>query len=84
MKLGIDNGCQKAKVAFNEYLEWLAVGIKSIKIILNPDAIILSSGITKQGEKLLSPLKAKLNKDINIEISLLQDDAGVFGSANLI
>ena len=51
---------------------------------LNPDAIILSGGITKQGDKLLSPLKERLNSDINVEISALGDDAGIFGAANLI
>ena len=80
----LDNYCEVAKKAFDEYLDWICVGIKNIKMILNPDAIVLAGGITKQGDKLLKPLKTKLDKDINVEISILQDDAGVFGAANLI
>lgn len=80
----LDKKCVIAEKVFDKYLDWITVGIKSIKMALGPDAIILSGGITKQGDKLLTPLKAKLNEDINVEISLLQDDAGVFGAANLI
>jgi len=79
----LDKNCEIAQKCFDEYLEWLSVGIKSIKMILNPDAIILSGGITKQGDKLLTPLKQKLSNGINVEISMLGSNAGVFGAANL-
>ena len=80
----LDNACPVAEDVFDKYLDWLAVGIKSIKMILGTDAIILSGGITKQGNKILEPLKDKLNSDINVEISVLGDDAGVYGAANLL
>lgn len=80
----LDRNCVIAEECFNEYLEWLAIGIKNTKMILNPDAIILSGGITRQGDKLLKPLKQKLGSDINVEISMLGSNAGVFGAANLI
>lgn len=80
----LDEKCPVAEKVFKEYVDWIAVGIKSINMIIGPDAVILSGGITREGEKLLVPLRAALKKDINIELSRLREDAGVFGAASLV
>ena len=45
--------------------------------------IVLAGGVTKQGETLLKPLKEELKKEIRIEISTLQGEAGALGAAML-
>jgi len=80
----IDKGCPIAVKVFEEYLDWLAVGIKSLINVLGPDAVILAGGITQQGDKLLAPLKERVQfEGVEIRISDLQSDAGALGAAML-
>ena len=79
----LDKNCDVTKKVFDKYLDWLAVGLTSLINVFGPDAIVLAGGITKQGEKLVKPLREKLNTSINIEISKLQSDAGALGAAVL-
>ena len=62
---------------------YLAGGIESLANIFGPDCIVLAGGVTLQGDKLLAPLKAELKKDIRVEISTLQRNAGALGAAML-
>lgn len=75
--------CPVAKKVFDTYLDYLAVGIKSVDMAFGPDVIVLAGGITKEGEKLLNPLRKKLPDDIRVEVSTLQSDAGSLGAAML-
>lgn len=77
----LNMGCKVAQEVFKRYIKYLATGIESLENIFAPDAIVLAGGITSQGEKILKPLKAELRKNIRIEISSLQNDAGVLGAA---
>ena len=79
----LDKGCEVTQKVFDKYIDWLAVGLISLINIFGPDAIVLAGGITKQGEKLIKPLRERLNTNINIEISKLQSDAGALGAAVL-
>lgn len=80
----IDEDCDVAKKVFDEYIEWIAVGIKSLINIFGPDAVILAGGITQQGDRLINPLRKLIdNSDVAIEISQLQNDAGAIGAAML-
>ncbi len=79
----LELGCRTAGEVFAAYISSLAAGIESLNNILDPDAFILAGGITAQGDKLLLPLKEKLNAGIRVEISSLQSDAGVLGAAML-
>ncbi len=79
----MNEGCEVAKAVFDQYLNYLAVGIDSLANIFGPDAIILAGGITKEGEGLLTPLREKLHTDVPIRISELQNDAGALGAAML-
>ena len=72
-----------AKKVFDNYTDYLAAGIDSVVNAYDPDAFVLTGGITGQGEKLLAPLKAKLNSKIEIRISKLQGDAGALGATLL-
>lgn len=79
----LDKGCIVANKVFDTYLDYLATGIKSINMVFGPDAIVLAGGITKEGEKILKPLRKKLRADIRLEVSVLQSDAGSLGAAML-
>ncbi|HAL63458.1 MAG TPA: glucokinase [Clostridiales bacterium] len=77
----IDKGCTVAERVYRRYIKYLARGIESLANIFGPDVIVLAGGITEQGDKILKPLKAELKKDVRIEISSLQSDAGALGAA---
>ncbi len=79
----LDKGCEVAQKVFDTYLDYLAAGLNSINNVFGPDAIILSGGITKQGDKLLKPLKERIMMDIRLDISSLQNTAGSIGAAML-
>ena len=79
----LDEGCETANKVFDEYIDWVAVGIKSLINIFGPDAIILAGGITQQGDRLIRPLRERVNTDVVLEISRLQNDAGALGAAML-
>lgn len=79
----LDEGCETANRVFDEYIDWVAVGIKSLINIFGPDAIILAGGITQQGDRLIKPLRECVNTDVVLEISRLQNDAGALGAAML-
>lgn len=79
----IDGDCPVARDVLDKYLDYVAVGIKSLDNIFGPDAVVLAGGITNAGDKLLAPLKEKLPKDLRVDISTLQNDAGSFGAAML-
>ena len=79
-----DKGCEVSKEVLDWYFDWLAVGIRSIIKIFAPDAVILAGGISAQKEKILAPLKKRINMpDVELEISELQNDAGAIGAAIL-
>lgn len=75
--------CPVAKGTFDIYLTYLAAGINGLKNIFDPDMIVLSGGLANAGELLLNPLKEKLDSDLQIEISVLKNDAGICGAALL-
>ena len=79
-----DKGCEVSKEVLDWYFDWLAVGIRSIIKIFAPDAVNLAGGISAQKEKILAPLKKRINMpDVELEISELQNDAGAIGAAIL-
>lgn len=75
--------CPVAKDVFSKYLDRLAVGLKNIAYIFDPDVIVLAGGITKDGELFIDELRRRVNTDVPIEISALQSDAGAYGAAML-
>lgn len=79
----LEKDCAVAKKVFDNYLAYLASGIKSLTFVFDTDMIVLSGGLTNEGEKFLNPLKEKLNVDIPVVISSLKSDAGIVGAAML-
>ena len=79
----LNENCPVAKSVFDRYLNWLCVGLRSLKKIFDPDIILLGGGIANEGDALLKPLQEKLGMDVNVKVATLQNDAGVFGAANL-
>ena len=77
----LDKKCPVAQAVFDEYLDYLALGINGLERIFNPDMIVIAGGITNSGDKLLKPLLKKLDRDICVKISKLKNDAGIYGAA---
>lgn len=75
--------CPVARNVVKRYVAYLSAGIKNLKNIFGPDAIVLSGGITESGEKLFDLIKEEVGEDVRIEISRLQNDAGAMGAAML-
>ena len=65
------------------YIRHIALGLKSLIRVLQPDAVVLSGAITKQEDNLLLPLREMTGLDTDIYISQLKNDAGVIGAAAL-
>ncbi len=79
----IEKNCPVAKNVLECYTSYLAAGIESIIRVFSPDAVILAGGITREGDKLLNPIKEKVKLDTPILISSLYNDAGIVGAALL-
>lgn len=79
----LKSGCKTAESVFEKYTDYLAAGIKSLINIFSPDIVVLSGGITLQGDVILKPIAEKVNSSVPIKISALQSDAGIVGAAML-
>ena len=80
----LDDDCPVAKRVLDEYLTYLAHGIGNLVQIFSPEVVLLSGGITKEGDRLLTPLKEKLGDEVDVKIATLKNDAGIFGAAALV
>ena len=75
--------CPVAEKVFEQYIDYLAVGIRNIINIFRPGIVIIAGGISEAGDMLLKPLVEKVNSNVPIKISRLQNDAGIIGAALL-
>ena len=70
---------------------YLAMGIANIVSILNPEMIILGGGLFQGADLLLDPVRREFKrwaqplaaKTVRIELSVLGEDAGLYGAAKL-
>ncbi len=76
----------------DDYIEYLSVGIVNLINIFQPDMISLGGGIAAQGERLLAPLRKKVEekrytkyseKQTLLRCATLGNDAGIIGAASL-
>ena len=83
---------QAAKAVVDRYIEMLGLGIVNIANTLRPEIVILGGGMCSQGERLIKPLQAILDRDIfagekgpkvTIVTAKLENDAGLLGAAAL-
>ena len=82
-----------AKKVVDEYIEHLACGITNFANVFRPERVLLGGGVCAQGDELVQPLQAALNKDIfagelgpqvEIRIAELGNSAGLLGAAALL
>jgi glucokinase len=78
-------GCSVASELIEEYAYYVALGIKNLSNIFNPDAIVISGGITNQGDNLINPIKEKINlSTTELFISDLRNNAGILGAVAIV
>ncbi len=71
------------------YEKYIAEGLVSILNIFQPEKLVIGGGISREGDYLLNPVKALVDKDdynkhmpkTDIEIASLFNDAGIIGAA---
>ena len=82
-----------AKAVVDAYIEKLACGITNFANIFRPEVVILGGGVCAQGDGLIKPLQALLNKElfagdlgpqVPIVIAKLGNLAGLLGGAALL
>ncbi len=61
---GAENGDADAVNLIDEYTSYLACGLANLANGLQPEVIGIGGGIGKQGERLLAPLRKKVNDEI--------------------
>ncbi len=75
-------GCPVGAKVVDTYLEYIAVGLKSIYHIFRPDVIVLGGAISNEGKYMTEPLKEKLgNRKVIVATSELKNDIGIIGAA---
>ncbi len=73
-----------ARSIFNDWIRSLEVGMWNLINIFRPDMIVISGGISKEGETLLQPLRAAVGKcSTMIRAGRLGGNAGLIGAAAL-
>ena len=83
-----DKGDKEAEKVIDEYLEYLACGLANLINGLLPEVVSLGGGIAKQGERLLAPLRVKVEREVfkglkfpEITCCTLGYKAGLIGAA---
>ena len=83
-----DRGDETAAKVIDDYLEYLACGLANLINGLLPEVVSLGGGIAKQGERLLAPLRVKVEREVfkglklpKIVTCTLGYKAGLIGAA---
>lgn len=85
-------GDETAKQVVDDYILYLSAGITNTINIFQPDILCLGGGVCNEGDPLLLPMKAQVEKEIytqnsaqntEIVIATLGNDAGIIGAAFL-
>lgn len=78
-------GDEDAKIVFDTFVDNLSIALADLTNILMPEVIVLSGGITALGEKLLKPVREKLNESIySRETTLPMLKLSEMGSASVL
>ncbi len=89
----VRGGDKSAEAVLKKYLSYLSSGLISMANLLRPEAIIIGGGISAEGDLIIKPLQAILDKDLfggselsRVEViaATLSNDAGIFGAARLL
>ncbi|MDE5769039.1 MAG: ROK family protein, partial [Oscillospiraceae bacterium] len=85
-------GDPAAKEVVDDYIKYLAAGITNTINIFQPDVLCVGGGVCNEGDPLLLPMKALVEKEVytrdsakntKIVIAQLGNDAGLIGAAFL-
>jgi glucokinase len=85
-------GDQLSLDAFSSLGDWIAAGIASLSVVLDPECIVIGGGVIDAGDILLDPIREGLEKYMpfarmhpypEIIPALLGNDAGLVGAADL-
>jgi predicted NBD/HSP70 family sugar kinase len=87
----LEGGDRMAVKVWDEYLEYLAIGINNVILSLDPHSVIIGGEISGFGAQLLEPLRTKVfaqntfyrKGDLEIILSRLGGDASILGVALL-
>ena len=82
---------EQAKIVFDRYVEYMAIGIVTIINFIDPEVIALGGGVSRAGEFLVQPIREAVAKKIfyknvpyaRIELATMRNDAGIIGAAML-
>lgn len=86
------DGDECANVIVDKYIKYLAAGITNTINIFQPDVLCIGGGVCNEGDALLLPMKAIVEKEVytrdsekntKIVIAELGNDAGIIGAAFL-
>lgn len=80
-----------AREVVEKYVEYLACGLVNLANIFRPEVIMLGGGVSKEGEKLTSPLQKIMDREIfaagyapvKVTVATLGTLAGAYGAAAL-
>ena len=89
-----NDGDEAAKEVVDEYIGYLACGLINIINIFQPEILSIGGGISKEGEKLMAPLREHIKaatyggadsyiKPTKVVVASLGNDAGIIGGAVL-
>lgn len=87
--LAAAKGDKAAQEVVDTYIKYVATGVASMINIFQPETLVIGGGISKEGDRLLNPIKEIVNRaDFNkympktdIRIAKLFNDAGIVGAA---
>lgn len=87
-----DSGDEVAKEVIAEVSEDMAIGVAGLVNIFNPEMVVLAGGLMRGGNLFIEQVRAKtpnycfpaVSKDLRIELSILEDRAGIVGAASLV
>ena len=68
---------------WNHYLDRLADGLAIVDRMWAPDVLVIGGSLARLDERLLDPLRERLDSDLPLRCAVLGNDAGVVGAALL-
>lgn len=88
----MEKGDALAKQVVDNWIEYVACGVANVVNTFEPEVICIGGGVSNQGETLLAPIRAYVEKETHnitsgrtpeIHACVLRNDAGVIGAAAL-
>ena len=89
--LAKDMGDAAANIVLDEFIGNLAIGVSNLINIFQPEVLCIGGGISREGEKLLAPLREIVTHEAfgvegartKLVAATFKNDAGIFGAALL-